>query len=120
MGVLDKLIFDGTRQDVEKVRILSSGGWDNLYSLWAVAHHFMVDDPYRYDSHKNGYLPLDETVTAGKRFNVIKGVRLLELRLVCKDPATVTGLASKPPADNYTVVPNTGHLETGPPAPAYL
>ena len=46
----------------------------NLYSLWAVAHYFMVDDPYRYDSHKNGYLPLDETVTAGgKRFNVIKG-----------------------------------------------
>ena len=56
---------------------------ENINDLWAVARRFVAVVLPRYDPDERGYLKTGVDVDAGKLFQVVDSVGLLELRVVC-------------------------------------
>lgn len=76
----------------------------NINALWAAARRFVALVPPRYDPDGNGYISPDAPLDAGKLFQVLDSVGLMELRVVYTGPASVTASGTA-----WTVEP----LETG-------
>lgn len=62
----------------------------NINSLWAAARRFKAIVPARYDPDGNGYIRPGTPLDAGKLFQVLDSVGLLELRVVYAGPPSVT------------------------------
>lgn len=62
----------------------------NINALWASARRFVALVPPRYDPDGNGYISTDTPLDAGKLFQVLDSVGLMELRVVYTGPASVT------------------------------
>lgn len=56
---------------------------ENINDLWAVARRFVAVVLPRYDPDNRGYLKTGTDVEAGKLFQVLDSVGLLELRVTC-------------------------------------
>lgn len=62
----------------------------NINVLWAAARRFVALVPPRYDPDGNGYISPDASLDAGKLFQVLDSVGLLELRAVYTGPSSIT------------------------------
>lgn len=76
---------------------------ENINDLWAVARRFVAVVPPRYDPDNRGYLKTGVDVEAGKLFQVVDSVGLLELRVSFEGPPDITADGTA-----WTVVPDSG------------
>lgn len=63
---------------------------ENINRLWAAARRFEAVVLPRYDPYGNGYIRPDTPLDAGKLFQVLDSVGLLELRVIYVGPDIVT------------------------------
>lgn len=78
----------------------------NINALWAVARRFVAVVLPRYDPEGRGYLKTGVDVDAGKLFQVLDSVGLLELRVAFEGPPSITasgtGWAVEPSDTGWT------------------
>lgn len=86
--------------------VLFAAYLQNINDLWAVARRFVAVVLPRYDPEGRGYLKTGVDVEAGKLFQVLDSVGLLELRVVFEGPSSIaasgTGWAVEPSDTGWT------------------